>query len=85
MSMLKKNYCIIIRFDCVTHLAYRYFCFMQVFRKGLTKMFLSQGDDVVFMETAMHLKHHPHMYIECVPMPKEVGDMAPIYFKVISL
>jgi len=45
-------------------------------------MFSDRGEDCVFMETCMHLKRYPHMVIECVPLPKEVGDMAPIYFKV---
>ena len=44
-------------------------------------MFAENDEDVVFMETSMHLRRHPHMVIEAVPMPKEVGDMAPIYFK----
>ncbi|CAC5398373.1 CWF19-like protein 2 homolog,CWF19-like protein 2 [Mytilus coruscus] len=54
---------------------------MQTFRKTLVKMFLEEDEDIVFMETSMRLKQHPHMYIECVPLPKETGDMAPIYFK----
>lgn len=57
--------------------------FVQVFRKTLTQMFLAMDQDVVFMETCMGLRYHPHMYIECVPMEKETGDLAPIYFKVI--
>lgn len=44
-------------------------------------MFLAMDQDVVFMETCMGLRYHPHMYIECVPMEKETGDLAPIYFK----
>ena len=32
--------------------------------------------------TFMRLKHFPHMSVECIPMDKEVGDLAPIYFKV---
>lgn len=31
----------------------------------------------------MGLRYHPHMYIECIPVEKETGDLAPIYFKVI--
>ncbi|CAG2226549.1 unnamed protein product [Mytilus edulis] len=54
---------------------------MQTFRKTLVKMFLEEDEDIVFMETSMRLKQHPHMFIECVPLPKETGDMAPIYFK----
>jgi len=45
-------------------------------------MFKDRDEDVVFFETAVFLKHHPHMYIECVPMAKEIGELAPIYFKV---
>ena len=45
-------------------------------------MFADNEEDVVFMETSMHLRRHPHMVVEVIPMPKEVGDMAPIYFKV---
>ncbi|XP_060575172.1 CWF19-like protein 2 [Ruditapes philippinarum] len=54
---------------------------IQVFRRTLTKMFADRDEDVVFMETSMKLKQFPHMCIECVPMDKEVGDLAPIYFK----
>src|SRR6218665_1070499 len=56
--------------------------YLQIFRKGLTRMFADSGRDCVFMETSINLKRYPHMVIECVPMPKEVGEMAPIYFKV---
>lgn len=45
-------------------------------------MFIEMDQDVVFFETAMHLKRFRHMVLECVPMPKETGDLAPIYFKV---
>jgi len=58
------------------------FCRVQIFRKGLTRMFSDRGEDCVFMETCMNLKRYPHMVIECIPLPKEIGDVAPIYFKV---
>ncbi|XP_064609268.1 CWF19-like protein 2 [Liolophura sinensis] len=54
---------------------------IQTFRKALTQMFQSQELDCVFMESAMYLKKFPHMCLECVPLPQELGDMAPIYFK----
>lgn len=54
---------------------------VQVFRKGLTRMFEDMGKDTVFMETAVAFRHHPHTYLECIPVPKEIGDMAPMYFK----
>ena len=54
----------------------------KVFRKTLTRMFSERDEDIVFMETSKNLKHFPHMSVECIPMDKEVGDLAPIYFKV---
>jgi hypothetical protein len=39
-------------------------------------------DDCVFMETGRDVRQQAHMYVECVPLPRDVGDTAPIYFKV---
>uniref|UniRef100_A0A3B5MBB8 Cwf19-like C-terminal domain-containing protein n=1 Tax=Xiphophorus couchianus TaxID=32473 RepID=A0A3B5MBB8_9TELE len=44
-------------------------------------MFESQELDCVFMETYMNLRRKQHMVLECIPLPRELGDMAPIYFK----
>ncbi|KAG7177631.1 CWF19-like protein 2-like [Homarus americanus] len=54
---------------------------IQNFRKSLVKMFASRDDDCIFFETVKKLKYYPHMVINCVPLPREMGDMAPIYFK----
>ncbi|XP_078684513.1 CWF19-like protein 2 [Branchiostoma floridae x Branchiostoma belcheri] len=55
---------------------------IQAFRRCLVQMFQSDEDqDCVFMETAMRLNQFRHTAIECVPLPRELGDMAPIYFK----
>ncbi|XP_035120315.3 CWF19-like protein 2 isoform X1 [Callithrix jacchus] len=54
---------------------------IQMFRKSLVKMFEDKGLDCIFLETNMSLKKQYHMVYECIPVPKEVGDMAPIYFK----
>lgn len=51
------------------------------FRQALVKMFAAADEDVIFFETAVHLNRFPHMFITCVPLPKEQGDLAPIYFK----
>src|SRR4029434_4120077 len=56
----------------------------QMFRRALVKMFEDQDLDCVFMETHMNLKKRMHMVFECVPLPKELGDMAPIYFKAVT-
>lgn len=55
---------------------------VQVFRRALVQMFESQDQDCVFMETHMNPKRRQHMVLECIPLPRELGDMAPIYFKV---
>ncbi|XP_048199728.1 CWF19-like protein 2 [Perognathus longimembris pacificus] len=54
---------------------------IQVFRKSLVKMFEGMGLDCVFLETNISMKKQHHMVYECIPLPKEVGEMAPIYFK----
>lgn len=54
---------------------------INVFRKGLTRMFLDKEMDVIFMETYTHNKKHMHMFIECIPLPKEEGYLAPMYYK----
>ncbi|XP_041851108.1 CWF19-like protein 2 isoform X2 [Melanotaenia boesemani] len=54
---------------------------MQLFRRTLVRMFESQELDCVFMETCMNPRRRQHMVLECIPLPKELGDMAPIYFK----
>eukprot|EP00117_Sycon_ciliatum_P020775 scpid37840/ scgid18408/ CWF19-like protein 2 len=53
---------------------------IRVFQKGLVAMFKERDEDIIFLETC-YLHKRRHMIIECIPVPKEVGDMAPIYFK----
>ncbi|NWU98067.1 C19L2 protein, partial [Upupa epops] len=54
---------------------------LMMFRNALVKMFEAKELDCVFLETNMSIKKRYHMVYECIPLPKEVGDMAPIYFK----
>ncbi|KAM4628318.1 CWF19-like protein 2 [Polymixia lowei] len=54
---------------------------IQLFRRTLVRMFESQELDCVFMETYMNPRRRQHMVLECIPLPRELGDMAPIYFK----
>ncbi|XP_061576508.1 CWF19-like protein 2 [Cololabis saira] len=54
---------------------------MQVFRRTLVRMFETLELDCVFMETYMNPRRKQHMVLECIPLPRELGDMAPIYFK----
>ncbi|KFP30905.1 CWF19-like 2, partial [Colius striatus] len=62
-------------------LIYIILLFKQMFRKVLVEMFEAKDLDCVFLETNMSVKKRYHMVYECIPLPKEVGDMAPIYFK----
>jgi hypothetical protein len=54
---------------------------MRIWRKGLVAMFGAENEDCVFIETAKVESGKNHMSIECIPMPRESGDLAPIYFK----
>ncbi|CAN6327409.1 unnamed protein product [Urochloa humidicola] len=52
------------------------------FKKCLLKMFAHQDKDVVFMETVINLaRQQRHCMIECVPVPRAVSNMAPMYFR----
>lgn len=66
---------------CGTQLDENEWADLMDYRKRLTKMFLSIDKDVIFFESAKNLHKYPHMYLECVPVDKETGDLAPIYFK----
>ncbi|NWZ44057.1 C19L2 protein, partial [Brachypodius atriceps] len=66
---------------CQVSLKNTFFFFKQMFRNALVKMFEAKDLDCVFLETNMSMKKRYHMVYECIPLPKEVGDMAPVYFK----
>lgn len=67
--------------SCATALDEDVWAEMQLFRRALVGMFESQEMDCVFMETYMNPRRRQHMVLECIPLPKELGDMAPIYYK----
>lgn len=54
---------------------------LQGIKKALTKMFTDSNQCAVFFEVYIGRHRYPHMYVECVPLPEEVGSMAPMYFK----
>lgn len=54
----------------------------QNFQKCLIRMFNEQGCGVIFMETAMNFRRHRHTVIEAIPVPYEVYEESPAYFKV---
>ena len=78
---------------CGTLLDENVYAEMQTFRSALCKMFEYDDRDCVFFEIATGLKRHPHMVLECVPLPREVGELVRFYhvlersyyFKIIKL
>ncbi len=54
---------------------------IKVFQKGLTRMFNEHDCDVVFTESYLSAHKKTHAYLECIPLPREQGDMASMYFK----
>ncbi|KNC85540.1 hypothetical protein SARC_02301, partial [Sphaeroforma arctica JP610] len=54
---------------------------IKICKKYLTKMFNRIDMDCVFMETAMRFKRQRHAVLECVPMGREEGEIAPMCFK----
>lgn len=54
---------------------------LKVFRKALCKMFADQDKYPVFFEVYKNRHKFPHMKLECIPLPREIGELAPIYFK----
>jgi hypothetical protein len=59
--------------------------FMEImkFKRSLKQMFAKNGLDCVFMETvtSFNMKKQFHAFIECIPVPHEVFEMVPGYFK----
>ncbi|XP_018321605.1 CWF19-like protein 2 homolog [Agrilus planipennis] len=81
---LTDGHCMIIptrHVSCCTNLEENEWSELLNYRRALVQMFANRNEDVIFIETAMFLSRHPHMSIQCVPLPKEQGDLAPIYFR----
>uniref|UniRef100_A0AAY4CR56 CWF19-like protein 2 n=1 Tax=Denticeps clupeoides TaxID=299321 RepID=A0AAY4CR56_9TELE len=83
-TSLTEGHCLIAplqHHSCGTGLDEDVWSEIQMFRRALVKLFAAQEQDCVFMETHMNPRRRLHMVYECVPLPRELGDMAPIYFK----
>lgn len=50
--------------------------------KCLMQMFHDQDKGVIFYETVLNLKWQKHTVIECVPVPLDLFEDLPAYFKV---
>lgn len=51
------------------------------FMKSLTRMYHDQGRDVIFYENAAHPNRKPHAGMVVVPLPYNLGETAPAFFK----
>uniref|UniRef100_A0A0N5ATJ5 CwfJ_C_2 domain-containing protein n=1 Tax=Syphacia muris TaxID=451379 RepID=A0A0N5ATJ5_9BILA len=81
---LVEGHCLIVpamHYPCLVSLDEDVYDEMKIWRKGLVAMWNDQNMDCVFIEMAKNVKQRQHMVIECIPLPSEVGDTAPIYFK----
>jgi len=54
---------------------------MEYFQKHLVKMFAAQKKGVVFIEIVHDVSHKRHTVINCIPLPLNLYNQAPIYFK----
>ena len=81
---LTDGHCLLVPMQhvvCSTALDENVWSEVEVFKKGLTRMFSDMDQDVVYIESYTDTKRKAHMTIECIPLPKEEGFMAPMYFK----
>ena len=81
---LTEGHCFIVPMShvkCSVLLDEDVFSEIQSFRIALANMFAANGQDCVFFECAKGLKRYPHMVLQCVPLPREEGEMAPMYFQ----
>ncbi len=53
------------------------------FQRSLRRMFAGQQEPqrCLFLETVMGLSRQPHAVLECIPVPPEVEEDCPLYFK----
>ncbi|KAH9904024.1 cell cycle control protein cwf19 [Xylariomycetidae sp. FL2044] len=58
---------------------------MRNFMKCLTRMYHDQGREVVFYENAAAPQRHMHAAMQAVPIPYDLGDTAPAFFKEAML
>lgn len=55
------------------------------FMKSLTRLYHEQGRDVVFYENAAAPQRHLHAAVVAVPIPWDLGDTAPAFFREAML
>lgn len=55
---------------------------MRMFQQCLVQMWQAQDKDVIFLETVMNLNKQYHTVVHAIPLDRDSGAMAPMYFKV---
>ncbi|XP_012530509.1 CWF19-like protein 2 isoform X2 [Monomorium pharaonis] len=50
-------------------------------KRKLTRMFTNEDLYPIFFEVYKRRCKFSHMQLECIPLPKEIGELAPVYFK----
>lgn len=55
---------------------------LQELKTELIKMFTSENLYAIFFEVYKKHQKYSHMQLQCIPLPKEIGELAPMYFKV---
>ena len=81
---LTEGHCIITPIEhtvCSLQMDENVWSEVKIFQKGLTKMFADHDKDVVFSECFCNPGRKAHMYIDCIPLAKNEGSLAPMYFK----
>lgn len=67
------------------HLSHSFLrAFSQELKRKVRKMFTEENLYPIFFEVYKRRCKFSHMQLECVPLPKEIGELAPVYFKVSS-
>ncbi|XP_076291702.1 CWF19-like protein 2 [Lasioglossum baleicum] len=54
---------------------------LKAYKQALYNMFAEQNKYPVFYEIYKNRHKFAHMQLECVPLPKEIGELIPMYFK----
>lgn len=81
---LTDGHCVLAPLEhlaCSLHMDENVWSEVKVFQKGLARMFSDRNKDVIFTECYTSAAKRSHMSIDCIPVPKDEGSMAPMYFK----
>lgn len=83
-TSLTPGHCVITpthHVSCQLQLDENVFGKLKMYKQALYKMFTDQDQYPVFYEVYKSRYKYSHMQLICVPLPKKVGELAPMYFK----